>query len=81
MRVDASLSAAPNWSDFGDMLIAGRDDHPRRDLQMLGATAVRERPRASDRDDYSYLSLRFQSREVLFPDWQVRSKRGETAVR
>ena len=62
-------------------LFAGRHDHPRRESADAGATAARERPRASDRDAYSYLCLRFQAREVLFPDWQVRSKRGETAVR
>jgi len=65
-----------------DILIAGRHDRPLRDFADAAATAAqKESERVSDQDAYSYLCLRFQSREVLFPDWQVRSKRGETAVR
>jgi len=67
MRVDASLSAAPDWSDFGDMLIAGQDDHPRRDLQMLGPPLPeKDRERVIEMPT-AILSLTFSIPRGAFP--------------
>jgi hypothetical protein len=81
MRVDASLSAVPNWfsSLMTSLSLVGTIIRC-CDLQDAGATAAQKE---SERviEAPTALCLHFQSREVLFPDWQVRSKRGETAVR